>query len=111
MVFSILHSSTALTFSMANKLGVLVVVIVWRCDEHPHNWAIAPLLPEASMPAFCLEPKVTGGCNALMTRYFYNAKTGHCEPFTFGGIRGNKNNFLTLEDCKQTCHANAQSLW
>ena len=29
MVFSIWHSSTPLTFSMANKLGILVVVLVW----------------------------------------------------------------------------------
>lgn len=29
MVFSIWHSSTTLTFSMANKLGVLAVVLVW----------------------------------------------------------------------------------
>ena len=29
MVFSIWHSSTPLTFSMANKLGILIFVLVW----------------------------------------------------------------------------------
>ncbi|CAM9518583.1 unnamed protein product [Rangifer tarandus platyrhynchus] len=64
-----------------------------------------------SRPDFCLKPKVVGIGKASKRRYFYNAKTGHCEPFTYGGIRGNKNNFLTLEDCRQTCHPKAQSPW
>ncbi|XP_020767073.2 trophoblast Kunitz domain protein 1-like [Odocoileus virginianus] len=62
-----------------------------------------------SRPDFCLKPKVVGIGRASKPRYFYNAKTGHCEPFTYGGIRGNENNFLTLEDCRQTCHPKAQS--
>ncbi|ELR47126.1 hypothetical protein M91_03962, partial [Bos mutus] len=47
----------------------------------------------------CLEPKVTGGCNAVMTRYFYNAQTGLCEQFVYDGCEGNGNNFEKLEDC------------
>ena len=38
-----------------------------------------------------------------MTRYFYNAKTGYCEPFEYGGCGGNKNNFQMLSDCTVTC--------
>ncbi|KAM9683368.1 trophoblast Kunitz domain protein 1-like [Dama dama] len=66
---------------------------------------------KASKPAFCLEPKVTGGCNALMTRYFYNAQTGLCEQFVYGGCEGNANNFKKLEDCMKTCSQEAGSLW
>ena len=80
-------------------------------DDHPDNWAIAPLLPAAPKPALCLEPKVTGGCNAVMTRYFYNAQTGLCEPFVYGGCEGNGNNFEKLEDCMKTCSQEAGSLW
>ncbi|XP_043738771.1 trophoblast Kunitz domain protein 1 [Cervus elaphus] len=65
----------------------------------------------ASMPAFCLEPKVTGGCNTMMTRYFYNAQTGLCEQFVYGGCEGNANNFEKLEDCMKTCSQEAGSLW
>ncbi|XDA82708.1 hypothetical protein R6Z07M_012577 [Ovis aries] len=65
----------------------------------------------ASKPAFCLEPKVTGGCNATMTRYFYNAQTGLCEQFVYGGCEGNGNNFEKLEDCMKTCSQEAGSLW
>ncbi|KAF4023680.1 hypothetical protein G4228_015285 [Cervus hanglu yarkandensis] len=63
-----------------------------------------------SMPAFCLEPKVTGGCNTMMTRYFYNAQTGLCEQFVYGGCEGNANNFEKLEDCMKTCSQEAGSL-
>ncbi|KAB0381507.1 hypothetical protein FD755_003424 [Muntiacus reevesi] len=76
---------------------------------HPHNWAIAPLIAAASKPAFCLEPKVTGGCNALVTRYFYNAQTGLCEQFVYGGCEGNANNFEKLEDCMKSCSQEAGS--
>uniref|UniRef100_A0A8C0AD82 BPTI/Kunitz inhibitor domain-containing protein n=1 Tax=Bos mutus grunniens TaxID=30521 RepID=A0A8C0AD82_BOSMU len=69
-----------------------------------------PLIPADSRPAFCLEPKVVGHGTTKMPRYFYNAKTGHCEPFTYGSLGGNKNNFLTLEDCMETCGQGAGSL-
>ncbi|XP_070657855.1 trophoblast Kunitz domain protein 1 [Bos indicus] len=65
----------------------------------------------ASKPALCLEPKVTGGCNAVMTRYFYNAQTGLCEQFVYDGCEGNGNNFEKLEDCMKTCSQEAGSLW
>ncbi|XP_040104685.1 trophoblast Kunitz domain protein 1-like [Oryx dammah] len=64
-----------------------------------------------SRPAFCLEAKVVGHGKASMPRYFYNAKTGHCELFTYSSLGRNKNNFLTLEDCIKTCGQGAGSLW
>uniref|UniRef100_A0A452GB17 BPTI/Kunitz inhibitor domain-containing protein n=1 Tax=Capra hircus TaxID=9925 RepID=A0A452GB17_CAPHI len=71
---------------------------------------IQQLILTDSRPAFCLEPKVVGHGKASMPRYFYNAKTGHCEPFTYSGLGRNKNNFLTLEDCIKTCGQGAGSL-
>nr|XP_059888891.1 serum basic protease inhibitor-like [Delphinus delphis] len=56
----------------------------------------------AEWPAFCLEPHHTGPCRARKVRYFYNAKSGHCDMFIYSGCRG-KNNFLTPEDCMKTC--------
>ncbi|XDB56809.1 hypothetical protein AB1E18_010270 [Capra hircus] len=66
---------------------------------------------KASKPALCLEPKVTGDCNATMTRYFYNPQTGLCEQFVYSGCEGNGNNFENLEDCMKTCSQEAGSLW
>uniref|UniRef100_A0A8C6CX51 BPTI/Kunitz inhibitor domain-containing protein n=1 Tax=Moschus moschiferus TaxID=68415 RepID=A0A8C6CX51_MOSMO len=65
----------------------------------------------ASKPEFCLEPKLKGPCKDQMTRYFYNATTGHCEPFVYGGCEGSKNNFQTLSDCIVTCSPLTVSLW
>ncbi|XP_055281838.1 trophoblast Kunitz domain protein 1-like [Moschus berezovskii] len=62
-----------------------------------------------SKPAFCLEPKLTGHGKALRPRYFYNAQTGHCEQFTYGGLGGNENNFTTEKDCVKTCGQGAGS--
>ncbi|XP_057385446.1 serum basic protease inhibitor-like isoform X1 [Balaenoptera acutorostrata] len=60
-----------------------------------------------SQPAFCLEPHYTGPCRARKIRYFYNAKSGQCEIFIYGGCRGKKNSFLTAEDCMKTCGGHA----
>ncbi|XP_072799696.1 serum basic protease inhibitor-like [Vicugna pacos] len=56
-----------------------------------------------SLPAFCLEPPYTGPCRASFPRYFYNASSGFCETFTFGGCRGKKNNFQNEEKCIFIC--------
>nr|XP_060141312.1 pancreatic trypsin inhibitor-like [Globicephala melas] len=58
---------------------------------------------QALRPAFCLEPPYTGPCRALFIRYFYNAKSGLCETFAYGGCRRKQNNFLDKEDCISTC--------
>lgn len=44
-----------------------------------------------------------GPCTAAMKRWFFNAETGHCEEFSYGGCEGNGNNFKTKEDCMQAC--------
>ncbi|MHC4695353.1 MAG: BPTI/Kunitz-type proteinase inhibitor domain-containing protein [Planctomycetota bacterium] len=60
----------------------------------------------SSVPAvedICLLPPVVGDCTAAYPRYFYDACTGQCVPFIYGGCDGNANNFLTLEECEATC--------
>ena len=38
-----------------------------------------------------------------MEQYYFNSKTGQCEPFVYGGCGGNENKFGTFEKCKSTC--------
>nr|XP_020752533.1 serum basic protease inhibitor-like [Odocoileus virginianus texanus] len=54
-------------------------------------------------PAFCLQPPYTGPCRAMFTRYFYDAVSGLCQTFTYGGCRRKQNNFLNEKECISTC--------
>ncbi|XP_057560024.1 spleen trypsin inhibitor I-like [Hippopotamus amphibius kiboko] len=58
---------------------------------------------QAQRPAFCLERPYTGPCRAMFKRYFYNAKSGLCETFTYGGCRHKQNNFPNEKECISTC--------
>ena len=49
----------------------------------------------------------TGSCFALIPRYFFNATTGKCEMFTYGGCGGNGNNYRSLQECSQQCNPNS----
>ncbi|XP_029636494.1 carboxypeptidase inhibitor SmCI isoform X2 [Octopus sinensis] len=51
----------------------------------------------------CKLPSETGLCRALFLRYYYNHKSQRCEDFFYGGCMGNRNKFLTIEDCKKAC--------
>ena len=42
-------------------------------------------------------------CYARLMRFFYDAGSGICKQFFFGGCRGNANNFLAESDCIEKC--------
>lgn len=44
-----------------------------------------------------------GPCRAYFQRWTFNTMKAMCIPFTYGGCRGNRNNFLTEEDCVRAC--------
>ncbi|XP_077064713.1 kunitz-type protease inhibitor 2 isoform X2 [Siphateles boraxobius] len=61
-------------------------------------------LPEMTLEEFqdkCLADAQTGRCRASIRRYHYN--NGTCQPFTYGGCGGNKNNYETEEICMTSC--------
>uniref|UniRef100_A0A3B1JG60 BPTI/Kunitz inhibitor domain-containing protein n=1 Tax=Astyanax mexicanus TaxID=7994 RepID=A0A3B1JG60_ASTMX len=49
----------------------------------------------------CQAEKKVGPCRASMPRFFYNS--GTCQRFTYGGCKGNNNNYLSEEECMKTC--------
>ncbi|XP_038652369.1 carboxypeptidase inhibitor SmCI-like [Scyliorhinus canicula] len=51
----------------------------------------------------CSMPREVGSCRASITRYYYNSATNACEQFTYGGCRGNANNFETMSECQTNC--------
>ncbi|KAG5201923.1 hypothetical protein JEQ12_004686 [Ovis aries] len=87
-------SRLCLSIALLVLLGTLVAGIP-GCDTS--NQA------KAQRPDFCLEPPYTGPCKARMIRYFYNARSGSCETFIYGGCKAKRNNFKSEEDCMRTC--------
>ena len=55
------------------------------------------------MPAYCKFPPVSGMCLAYMPSFFYNATSGMCESFVYGGCGGNDNRFTSVDECMKTC--------
>ncbi|XP_075555251.1 boophilin-G2-like [Dermacentor variabilis] len=57
----------------------------------------------AQRNAICRLPADEGICRALIPRFYFNAETGECTSFMYGGCEGNENNFETIEECARTC--------
>ena len=59
--------------------------------------------PDAGTVNICTLPAEAGPCEAVVPRFYFNASTGQCESFSYGGCEGNANNFETIEACETTC--------
>ncbi|XP_033860387.3 low-density lipoprotein receptor-related protein 11-like [Acipenser ruthenus] len=51
----------------------------------------------------CLAPPAAGPCKGIFPRWFFDASTGSCKHFIYGGCKGNGNNFLQETDCINGC--------
>ena len=60
---------------------------------------------EPNGPGLCFLPMVPGRCGGSLPRFYYNHELNRCEPFTFGGCLGNRNNFETEKDCQLRCQS------
>uniref|UniRef100_A0A452UVN4 Kunitz-type protease inhibitor 2 n=1 Tax=Ursus maritimus TaxID=29073 RepID=A0A452UVN4_URSMA len=58
---------------------------------------------ERGVHEFCQVPKIVGRCRASFPRWWYNVTDGSCQQFVYGGCEGNKNNYLTKEECLEKC--------
>ncbi|KAG1682368.1 Papilin [Nymphon striatum] len=47
-----------------------------------------------------------GPCYRHVEMYYYNSASGNCEVFTYGGCKGNGNNFKTIAECQSECGSN-----
>lgn len=44
-----------------------------------------------------------GPCRGYFVKYYYEASSGSCNQFAYGGCQGNGNRFSTEEECAQIC--------
>nr|XP_060644181.1 BPTI/Kunitz domain-containing protein-like [Anolis sagrei ordinatus] len=51
----------------------------------------------------CTLPKRNGRCRGSFPRFYFNFESKKCEKFLYGGCGGNKNNFLTQDECFSKC--------
>ncbi|XP_057655879.1 papilin isoform X11 [Diorhabda carinulata] len=54
-------------------------------------------------PDPCRQKKEPGPCKGTYQRYYFDNDLEECQEFIYGGCKGNRNNFVTLESCKQQC--------
>lgn len=57
----------------------------------------------AGLALACRMPRQAGWCRARIPRWYFNTETLACTPFTYGGCKGNDNNFSTQDKCEQRC--------
>ncbi|KAI5930149.1 kunitz-type protease inhibitor 2 isoform X1 [Manis javanica] len=52
---------------------------------------------------YCTAKAVTGPCRASFQRWYFDAEKNSCDNFIYGGCRGNKNSYLSKEECMHHC--------
>jgi hypothetical protein len=51
----------------------------------------------------CTSKPEKGSCWDAIPRYYYDKDKKNCKKFTYGGCKGNQNNYNTIEGCFKTC--------
>uniref|UniRef100_A0A3Q2WKE1 BPTI/Kunitz inhibitor domain-containing protein n=1 Tax=Haplochromis burtoni TaxID=8153 RepID=A0A3Q2WKE1_HAPBU len=54
-------------------------------------------------PDSCILPQDRGSCDNYTMMWFFDAAQKECARFWYGGCGGNKNRFLTQEECQSLC--------
>nr|KAF6408128.1 serine peptidase inhibitor, Kunitz type 2 [Molossus molossus] len=54
----------------------------------------------------CTAKAVTGPCRASFPRWYFDAEKKTCDNFIYGGCWGNKNNYISKEECMSHCSGN-----
>lgn len=76
---------------------------VLNIDEEEEEEEEPEETEEQRKERICALDKQMGPCRARFDRFYYDASTNKCKPFTFGGCEGNENNFASRSDCKELC--------
>ncbi|XP_058843229.1 papilin-like isoform X1 [Acipenser ruthenus] len=63
--------------------------------------------PHYPHPVACLLPYATGPCSEWAGRWYFVPSSGACSQFWYGGCHGNRNSFLSEQECLSECKGQA----
>uniref|UniRef100_A0A8D0FYG2 Alpha-1-microglobulin/bikunin precursor n=1 Tax=Strix occidentalis caurina TaxID=311401 RepID=A0A8D0FYG2_STROC len=69
------------------------------------SWWEWPRTPRVQHPSACRLPIAQGPCQKSVTRWAFDAAQGKCIMFSYGGCKGNGNQFYSEKECKEYCGA------
>lgn len=61
-----------------------------------------------SYKEYCVPKANTGVCRAAFPRWYFDTEKNSCDMFIYGGCQGNKNNYLSKEECMRQCYGKQQ---
>merc|ERR1712142_367498 len=102
------HSDISTTNKMAQpvgKLGLYLLSVLYTIAVSiPGD--IYVIVPFNKLQNVCDEPKGDSGpCEAEGRRWTFDKISRKCEMFSYGGCKGNGNNFNTKAECEKKCDA------
>lgn len=56
----------------------------------------------------CVLPPDPGPCDAAIARVYFDASSGTCKRFSWGGCEGNANKFESFEECARACQSQTE---
>jgi len=65
----------------------------------------------ASKSKHCLLEPDPGACKIEKSRWYYDSDSDSCKEFKYSGCGGNKNNFMTIDSCMQSCQDTRSSVF
>ncbi len=92
-------------FGFDAEAGGCVPFVYGGCGGNANNFeSLAACEQRCGEPRpTCGLPAEPGPCDAAIPRWHFDAGTGRCAPFTYGGCQGNANNFVSEEACRREC--------
>lgn len=85
---------------MKNVKAFVKVRFIKDLPLYAKKWFSHSLLTLADS---CSQRKNAGYGSKRITRYYYEESSKICLSFVYLGLGGNRNNFMTLNECRETC--------
>lgn len=107
IAFAVVFISPVSVLAADERQNVCLKLIEQKCNGEASAQVMDDCLEKGILtcvvPDHCLQPSKIGMCRAAFPRFFFDATSGSCESFLYGGCGGNENNFETKKACQHSC--------